>query len=223
MTMGIVDKIINLNEANGYISDVVVGKLGIGKSSYCLRAAFQYYKMHLGFEDEEAWKSALNCVLFDINDIIDHFKTHSYHNRADITIVDDASVYLGSSRWFTDQQSIMELEILLTTSRTSTKCLLFNAPNVMSLMRYLRYSEGFRTKVTTAPGNPTTRHADVYGSYIKTTQTGMSLCWRYQWTDQFEVMLPDWVFKHYMSKRIRYKDAFVKSLEARQGSKTDDT
>lgn len=208
-------KILNLNDANSYLACVVTGDLRIGKSAYCLKTAHQYYK-YKGCDDKEAWKRALECVIFDIEDIIDHFKTHSFHNRADITILDDASVHLGSGRWFTNMNDVMELESLFTVGGTSTRALLINCPNTTSLMKYLRHMEGFRGRVTKRQGNPWDRSITMRRSNMYASNTGMKLYWSKSWVDNFSAYLPNWIFEEYMSKRDKYKDVIINKMEKKK-------
>ena len=206
-------KLINQTTANDYMQATIVGPLGVGKSSFCIQVAYKYYR-YTGLNEKDAWNAALKCVLFDIKDIVHHFKTHSWNNRAPITIMDDASIHLGSGQWFVNKKAVMTLEGLLTTARSSTKALLLNCPDEGGLMRYLRNSYGYRIYIKKEGHHRYDRVADVRQPYYRLQKNGvMKRGYRRVWEDPFSAYLPNWVFKKYMVQRDKYKEELLKKLE----------
>jgi hypothetical protein len=214
----LVEKILNLHSGRvEYLQAIITGPIGIGKSSYCLQVAHDFFIERYKISDEEAWTRALDCMVFSKKEIIAKFKKHDYENRADIIILDDATVHLGHGQWFLDHATSMELESLLTTARTTTHCLLVNCPNQEDLMRYLRNMSGLRINIA-AEGND--RLAYIRSPWHKIKRDGVGTTnYRKVGRDRFSPMLPDNVFKKYIIKRNKYKDEALSILEGKKNGR----
>lgn len=214
---GITEKILKLGRGNDYFSAKVEGNLGVGKSSLCIKIAYQYFKAY-HYTDKEAWKLALGCVKFKIEDIIEVYETHNYNNRKEILIIDDASVHLSSSRWFTDRNLVSKLEALLTTGRTSVQVLLINCPQVSRLIPFLRDERDYRVEIkhSNEGGNAYARLAITRTSFLYYGKSGLGST-RYKiepsLSNEFSCKLPNWVFKLYMEERDTYKNELLTHLK----------
>jgi len=201
-------KIYDLDKYKPYLSANIVGDLGAGKSSYAMKVAYQVFRKK-GLSEKKAWTAALNCMLFSAKDIVEWFKIHNYNNRAEITILDDASIHLSGKRWFVDSKTLTALEELLITGRTSTKALLVTCPDVDGLMRFLKDNVQYRIHIKKEQHwnrEAIPRLSYRYGrNHIKGWKKA-------GWGDKFSCKLPDDIFQKYMKKRDRYKEAALKTL-----------
>jgi hypothetical protein len=205
-------KILNMHQSS-FLSVLVYGDLGVGKTSYCLKVATEYY-MHQGYSKEEAYQKALDCTLFQVKDIVDWFKKHNYKNRAPITILDDASIHLSGKRWQIDSKLLTQFEELLTTGRTSTQVLLINCPDVSGVIGFVREMLNLKIAISKEDSD-WQRKAQPYTKYrhyrLLTTRWKKA-----KWRDIFSCKLPDDVYKKYMRQRDSYKDIALKGMEGKK-------
>jgi len=203
--------IISNRKYSGYVGAIVVGRLGYGKSAYCLKVAYQLYKND-GCTDKEAWEKALECIVFTVEDIVKMIRSHKYKDRAKCIIVDDASVHLNSLLFFSNVHQVRLLQGALTTVRTSTDSLLLNCPELSSLIKSVRKSDDYYIKITRREGGGFERYAT---GYLRITIPSQSRRIRKQWVDKFSCYIPEPYYSMYMKKRDHYKDKLLDEIEIR--------
>lgn len=208
---------------NGLYSSIVTGKRGIGKSSYCIQILFRVFRS-LGFEVDESWEMALDRTLYTIPEIIDFLDSSTDKEFKDIFIWDDAGVFAGGVRWFTNQQEMVFIESICDTLRDSVYGVLLNVPDIRTLSRRLRTYDDYLIKIHSLKDkdkqvfidnsfNGNVDNLREARLYIKTmTPAGQVRVYK-QYYDTFNVILPEWVYNRYKDKRHLYTKNNIRSLK----------
>jgi len=208
--------ILKARKTNGLYSSIIIGRRGIGKSSYAIQTLFQVFRT-LGYDKEESWEMALERVLYTIPDVVKFLDNSRNKKDLDIFIWDDAGVYAGGVRWFTHQKEMVLLESISDTLRNMVYGVLLTVPDIRTLSRRLRSYDDFIIKIYMSQNNngkepvdPNIRQARIYNKSM--TPVGQVRIYK-QYNDNFDIMLPDWVYKKYQDKRRSYGGQELKHLK----------
>jgi len=208
--------ILKARKTNGLYSSIIIGRRGIGKSSYAIQTLFQVFRT-LGYDKEESWEMALDRVLYTIPDVVKFLDNSRNKKDLDIFIWDDAGVYAGGVRWFTHQKEMVLLESISDTLRNMVYGVLLTVPDIRTLSRRLRSYDDFIIKIYMSQNNngkepvdPNIRQARIYNKSM--TPVGQVRIYK-QYNDNFDIMLPDWVYKKYQDKRRSYGGQELKHLK----------
>jgi len=211
-----VKNILYARKTDGLYSSIITGPRGAGKTSYSLQILFNIFRT-LGYDVETSWNMSLERVLFKVPEIIRFLEHASEQKNRDICIWDDAGVYAGGVRWLTNQQEMVLIESICDTLRDSVYCILFTVPNVRTLSRRIRsYDDNIvsikflneRKKEQLVKKCPEVeddlyniREARVMRKTI--LPSGMVRIYK-NYSDNFNILLPNWVYKKYKEKRHSY-------------------
>jgi len=204
-----IKSILYARKHNGLYSSIVTGQRGIGKSSYCIQILYNVFRT-LGYEVDESWQMALDRTLYTIPEIIKFLDESTDKPDKDLFIWDDAGVFAGGVRWLTNQQEMVYIESICDTLRDSVYGIFLNVPDIRTLSRRLRTYDDFLVKIYRLNDekikllyeDPTTiREARLYKKMI--TPASQVRVYR-QYKDNFDVMLPSWVYEEYKEKRHKY-------------------
>lgn len=160
---------------------------------------------------------ALERVLYTIPDVVKFLDNSRNKKDLDIFIWDDAGVYAGGVRWFTHQKEMVLLESISDTLRNMVYGVLLTVPDIRTLSRRLRSYDDFIIKIYMSQNNngkepvdPNIRQARIYNKSM--TPVGQVRIYK-QYNDNFDIMLPDWVYKKYQDKRRSYGGQELKHLK----------
>jgi len=193
-------QILDEYHRNGIFLSTIYGKLGVGKSTYCIKVAYQVYK-NLGYSDNESWRLALNSLVFKPIEFINLIDDDDDY-RVPVIILDDASFHLGATLYKNDYKIYTRLRKIITTVRTKTSGLLINAPSVYELAKFLRGVNFKQIKIT---GNSNyQRYATGYEWYSRETKNGPKNLRRRKWIDKYSCYLPNDIYNEYLAKRRTY-------------------
>lgn len=206
--------ILYARKTDGLYSAIVTGPRGSGKTSYSLQILFNVFRS-LGYDVETSWNMSIDRVLYKIPEIISFLENSSDKKDRDICIWDDSGVFAGGVRWLTNQREMVLIESICDTLRDSVYGILFTVPNIRTLSRRLRsYDDNIVTinflsekkqqmikKKLTIDNFHTLREARVLKKKI--LPSGLVRIYK-NYSDNFDIMLPDWVYQKYKEKRHRY-------------------
>jgi len=209
--------ILYARKHNGLYSSIVTGARGIGKSSYCIQVLFRVFRT-LGFDVDESWQMSLDRVLYTIPEVVDFLDSSSDKEFKDIFVWDDAGVFAGGVRWLTNQREMVLIESICDTMRDCVYGVLFNVPDIRTLSRRIRSYDDNLVKIhrlrfkdqNRFDGNgENVREARFYNKVI--SPAGQVRVYK-KYSDNFDVIIPDWVYSKYIVKRHSYTKSNIKLL-----------
>ena len=115
-------------EREGFISALIFGSQGIGKTSYALHVAKDVYG---------DWDTALDHLFFDPKDAIKRiYSAFSKRERVKVIILDDAGLWLGKSQWWKKEK--LEFAEFFDIIRTVCSAVIFTTPadNLLSRLSH---------------------------------------------------------------------------------------
>jgi hypothetical protein len=183
---------------DSFTSFMVIGKRGIGKSAYSLRALHDAYVI-LGYSDKEAWDKALDSLKFSIPDVVRYLKHCVDTDEKEVCLIwDDTRVFASGSQYHLQMKMVNKLIGLLDTVRTAICCLILTCPSPKGLLSILKTYDDYLVKI---------KHSDRGGyyrvatGYIWTTLPAGQRRIYTKFRDNFSCYLPVDVYNRYMGIR----------------------
>jgi len=212
-----IKSILYARKNNGLYSSIVTGARGVGKSSYCIQVLFRIFRT-LGYEVDESWQMALDRTLYKIPEVVNFLEQSADKEHKDIFIWDDAGVFAGGVRWLTNQKEMVLIESICDTLRDCVYGVLLTVPDVRTLSRRIRTYDDYLVKIhrlrykaqQNFTNGETIREARLYKKII--TPASQVRVYK-QYYDNFDIMLPDWVYERYKKKRHRYTTENIRLLK----------
>lgn len=203
-------KILECNKPKSYdfISAMVTGKRGIGKTVYCIKLVRQYYELKYGMDKDEAYRKAISSIIFSLDEMIHLMKTHTWKNRVDVIIFDDCGIFTSGMMYSSFQKQFAMLRASLDGIRSITGALLLTAPTVTSTAKFIQSYEHLIIKVSKQW--EWQRLSIGYQKYR--TPFGKTYT-RRLFEDHFSAYLPKTHFYNYMELRETHKAELIKQLE----------
>jgi len=182
----------------GFCSFSVLGRRGIGKSSYSLRALHDCFVM-MGYSDNQAWREALSCLKFKIVDVVAYLKDAVDRDEKKVALIwDDARIFAGGSQYFLQMKMVNKLTGMLDAIRTAISCLILTCPSQQGLLSILKFYDDFMVKIKYSESGGFNRVAT---GYLWTTLPSNQRRVYTKFRDSFSCRLPNWVYEDYMVKR----------------------
>lgn len=202
---------------NGFTSATITGERRVGKTMYALQTVFQICRAYLGMNETESWNTALNSVVFTMDDLVKIIKRHNYKNRRNFVIWDDSGVYGSGLLYQYNIDSAMVLKALMDTVGTRVRMMLLTCPDSEGLMKFLRRYQDYLININVygATHGANGRLATVLKPY---RAKNLARRWGRGWNDEFNVHIDNEIYGRYVEKRDSYADTIIKEL-LRHGKK----
>jgi len=184
-------------EENGFVSAVVFGRQGIGKTTYALIVAYQIY---------QDWDTVFDHLFFKPDEVVDYLINNK--SRAKLIILDDAGTWLNTMSWWTMDKIVFSE--LFDVLRTRTAGIIFTTPNVNNLISRIRDQIMYRIRIEKV-GKDDWRRAIIYSAGLSPK---MQLFVRKIGYDYFKCKVEDEVYKRYLQIREYYVEEKIKELES---------
>nr|WP_181965722.1 hypothetical protein [Sulfolobus islandicus] len=117
--MYFVDKINQMVKENGFMSVMIVGRQGVGKTTYAMRTLYHYYG---------DWDKVLDSMTFDPVGLLRRRKHY------DVILIDDAGVHLSKYDW----RNKNDFSKFFNLIRDVTNFLIFTTPNESDILKNVR-------------------------------------------------------------------------------------
>jgi len=118
--MYFVDKIKQMVKENGFMSVMIVGRQGVGKTTYAMRTLYHYFNGD--------WDKVLESMTFDPIELLRKRKHY------DVILIDDAGVHLSKYDW----RNKSDFAKFFNLIRDATNFVIFTTPNEGELLKSLR-------------------------------------------------------------------------------------
>jgi hypothetical protein len=202
---------------DGFISALVFGKQGNGKTTYALITAKEVYEK-LGYENP--WETALDRLYFELPESLPLLKQAFYErSKIPVIIFDDASIWFSKYYWYTDvQKAFFKIYALI---RTLVTAVIFTTPSPNDISFFLREKSWKKIKITRngvetkGPKKGVRRaRAWLYKSDFKRDSNGdFKTAVEKEAVDDFYLEIPDEIFKKYMEKRYKAIERLFTEIE----------
>jgi len=195
------NRILGAYKRNGFFSATVTGARGIGKSSYALKVLQDVYTA-LGYDNETAWRMALDRCLYRIVDVVDFLEKSSNQKEHEVAFIwDDASVFAAGARWLTHHREMILLQAIMDTVRGSVSAMILTCPDLLKLARFLRRYDDYLIKIGYSPRGGMYREAK---GYVRRILPSQQIRVYRNYLDSYSCYLPNWVYDEYCLKRDDY-------------------
>jgi len=197
---------------NGFVSALVSGRRGIGKSAYALKVAKEAYQEHLDLNEEQAWQKALDSLIFKMENIIEELNKYATSdNMALVRVLDDLSCHAGSLRYFDKRQETSFLKSTLDTVRSGWTAMIGTCPNPDTLLKPFRDYSDLRVQIRKR-NSKWQRLANGYRKYHLPSGTSRI---KRKYQDQFSCYIPKKFYNQYMEIRESFLADATKELGER--------
>lgn len=198
------------------MTSIIYGKLGIGKSVYCVKVGYQLFR-EMEYTKDEAYQAALDSMVFTPTQFGNKLK--GTNGKQPIIILDDASFHIGSDLYQYNCRLHRAYKQALTTVRTKASSILFNCPHPQELAKFIRESDSYNIHIVTGEGGSSSggytnynREAQIYGWRNRMTRAGPRKIHYRVGTDHFSCHLPVKWFRKMNEEREKYIDKPIEVL-----------
>jgi len=199
----------HMDKMGSFVGAIITGPPRKGKSSYATKVMRDVF-MILGERDmKAAYKMAGDSIYFKIRPFLEMVRSKQtemrsllpkidWTKRVPVATLDDASIYAGTTLFFTDPDLYNAFQSTMTAIGTALSCILITAPSHEALTKCLREYYNYYVVKITAEGHGN-RLATIQEWYRKKTG-GLAL--RKIKEDEFTVYIPVKVYGSYLKQRI---------------------
>jgi len=204
-TFVITKRILRAYKQEGYEAFNIIGRKGVGKTTYAVKIMTQIF-MSFGYSEDEAYRIAIKHLIFDKREIIDFLTKHSNHQQP-VLCWDDLRSHASGFSAVTAPIDTQKLLGLLDTARDSICGFLSTSPSMQGVLGFIKREEGYHVKIKKDRNG--WRVATGYQRYeLPSGQMRIAP----KFADRFYRLLPDDIYKLVKEKRAKYKQIVLKNL-----------
>lgn len=208
-------KIVKAYQNYGFVSAVVFGKQGTGKTTYAFKVLRDvYYTVYNLRTKDEAWSFVRNAYFFELPEALEMIrKAINEDKRIPALLFDDAGIWLSKYEWFSDYMK--QFYKLYALIRTRVSAIIFTTPSPDDVARYLREKGWYQIRITMVNRRKKEARALLYektftrnssGQIVTTTQAKA--------IDFFKVDLPNDFYREYLERRRKTEQRILEELDS---------
>ena len=184
-----------------FVSAVVIGPRGAGKSMYCYKVMARVYQILFDLDEAESYKMALDHMMFSMPEL-GRLIAKNVRTRYSTPVIclDDASVHYFSQLYFTKQEQVTAIHGVFDTIRVACSGMLLNCPNEEALLSFIRNYNHYKIMIHKSDGH-WGRYARAYK--FNRLPDGKKKNITIPFQDNFSCHVPDEYFQWYMDKRYK--------------------
>jgi len=193
-------KIVDAYRNMGFVSAVIFGPQGTGKTTYAFKVARDVEYALRGLETkDEAWKYV--NYFFELPEALDFIQQLTEKDqRIPYIIFDDASIWLSKYYWYKDYMKMFYSYYALIRTRVSA--VIFTTPSPDDLAYFLREKGWYQIKVVWNNKKKKIAKALLYAKdFARTARGDFTTKSRHTAIDFYKVELPDTFYSEYLKKR----------------------
>jgi len=193
-------KIVDAYRNMGFVSAVIFGPQGTGKTTYAFKVARDVEYALRGLETkDEAWKYV--NYFFELPEALDFIQQLTEKDqRIPYIIFDDASIWLSKYYWYKDYMKMFYSYYALIRTRVSA--VIFTTPAPDDLAYFLREKGWYQIKVVWNSKKKKIAKALLYAKdFARTARGDFTTKSRHTAIDFYKVELPDTFYAEYLKKR----------------------
>ena len=204
----IAEKILRAHEKGRFEAFIVHGEQRVGKSAYAIKSARDVYRELYKYDEDRAWRAALDCIKFEKKDV---FRTIRHYMRSNeilpVLIWDDTGVHGSSYQFFLDSKEVAALKGVFDTVGTGLSGLIMTTPTPGSILKFIRDYHFPEIEISRMDGE-WDRKAQPREYYHSKRGWDTRRTREY---DLFSCYLPVAVWREYI---VRRKDVALKAIDA---------
>ncbi|WP_054838892.1 zonular occludens toxin domain-containing protein [Sulfuracidifex metallicus] len=193
-------KIVEAYKNMGFVSAVIFGPQGTGKTTYAFKVARDVEFAIRGLQTkDEAWKYVK--FFFELPDALEYLEEITERNeRIPYIIFDDASIWLSKYYWYKDYMKMFYSYYALIRSRVSA--VIFTTPAPDDLAYFLREKGWYQIKIVWNNKKRKIAMAQLYEKeFARDTRGEFTTKSTHKAIDYFKVELPNDFYNNYLMKR----------------------
>jgi len=207
-------KIVSSVNNNTFESFIIIGGRDIGKSTYALKS-IHYAFVLLGYDDEDAWYMALDCLKFSIPEVTKYLREgikqyKKTHTKKFVLVWDDLRKYASGVQFFLNKKLYNEIIGLLDTIKIPINTFIGTCPSMTGVMGVLRNYDTYQINVQYSTKGGAYRLAKGY--LWRTSPMGQRTLYP-KFHDTFYCRLPNWVWELYEKERIKITEQSISRVE----------
>ena len=203
-------KILRAHRQEEYESFYLVGRKGVGKTTFAVKIVTQIYMTLYKLSEDDAYKEALKVLFFDMNDVISFLKKYSGEQQT-VMIWDDIRAHMSGYAVKAKPREAHEVLALMDTARDSVCGFISTSPSVKGVASFLKQEQGWLCVIR----KDRNHNWRVCKGYLRFEIPSGTMRHTPRFQDFFYKMLPDWVYHEVKEKRRHYKEIAVKNIEDR--------
>lgn len=206
-------KIVRAYETTGFVSAVVFGKQGEGKTSYAFKVARDvfYYLYDLKSKDD-AWDYVSQAYFFDLRDALAKIEEAiTQQQRLPVIIFDDASIWLSKYIWYKDyMKSFYKIYALM---RTMVSGVIFTTPSPDDLALFLREKGWYQIRITMVNRKKREARAMLYErKFVRNTKGEITTKMEAKAIDFFIASMPNAFYREYLKRRFDTEQKLLEEI-----------
>ncbi|ARM76443.1 hypothetical protein B6F84_10705 [Acidianus manzaensis] len=193
-------KIVEAYKSMGFVSAVIFGPQGTGKTTYAFKVARDVeFALHNLETKDEAWQYVK--YFFELPDALTFIEEITERDeRIPYIIFDDASIWLSKYYWYKDYMKAFYSYYALIRSRVSA--VIFTTPAPDDLAYFLREKGWYQIKIVWNNKKKKIAIAQLYEKgFARNTKGDFTTKSTYKALDYFKVELPNNFYNEYLKKR----------------------
>ncbi len=193
-------KIVDAYRGMGFVSAVIFGPQGTGKTTYAFKVARDVeYALRCLQTKDEAWKYVK--YFFELPDALEYIQEITERDeRIPYIIFDDASIWLSKYYWYKDYMKMFYSYYALIRTRVSA--VIFTTPAPDDLAYFLREKGWYQIKVVWNNKKKKIAKALLYTKdFARTARGDFTTKSTHTAIDFYKVELPDTFYAEYLKKR----------------------
>lgn len=207
-------KIATAINNNRFLSFIILGDRDIGKSTYALKALFEAFIL-IGYDIEEAWNLALDCIKFSIPAVTKYLRegTEQYRKeriKKPALIWDDLRKYASGMQYHLDRELYHEISGLLDTIKIPINVFIGTCPGMKGVMGILQDYDSYQINLSYSTRGGNYRIAKGY--LWKTSPMGQRAIYP-KFKDTFLCRLPNHIWLKYEDERISASEHSIDAVE----------
>ncbi len=208
------EKIVDAYNGYGFISAVIFGKQGSGKTTYALKAMRDaFYKLYNLSTKDDAWEYVKKYYFFELPEALEViYNAFENDQRIPVILFDDAGIWLSKYQWF--EKYMIVFYKLYALIRTRVSAVIFTSPSPDDIALFLREKGWIQIRIKWSNKKDRIAEADLYKKVFDRDSKG-NITTRTEYTalDQFKVQLPDGFLNEYLIKRRETERKLLEELK----------
>ena len=207
------EKIVDAYNEYGFISAVIFGKQGAGKTTYAMKAMRDvFYKLYNLNTKDEAWEYVKKYYFFELPEALEViYNAFENNERIPVILFDDAGIWLSKYQWY--EKYMVLFYKLYALIRTRVSAVIFTSPSPDDIALFLREKGWIQIRIKWSNKKHRIAEADLYKKVFDRDSKG-NIITKAEYTalDQFKVQLSDDFFNEYLTKRRETERKLLEEL-----------
>lgn len=206
------DRIIEAYRANGFVSAIIFGKQGTGKTTYALKTARDVFATIMNKDKNDVWNLVEAHTVLDLQKAVPIIRDAvQTGQKVPVIIFDDASIWLSKYIWY--KKYMLKLYRLYAIMRNIVAGVIFTTPSPNDIALFLREKGWYQIKVTWKNKKDKIALAQLYTKSLYRNNSGQFVeKHKYKAIDEYKVELPNAIYQRHIQTRLEIEARLINEL-----------